>query len=78
MLVNKRYFFELCEYAEAPLIAAEKKVAGEATDETGRFIDPKVFLRKAAIRCMPVTKHQEEILDLLQRIEYIRRTNKRG
>lgn len=78
MLVNKRYFFELCEYIEAPLIATEKKLAGKATDETGRYIDPEVFLRKAAINKMPVTKHQEEILDLLQRVEYIRRANMRG
>ena len=78
MLINKRYFFELCEYAEAPLMTSEKQAAGHASDMTGRFVNPRKFKMLAAERALPLTKHQEEIMDMLERIEYLRRTNKRG
>lgn len=78
MLINKRYFFELCEYAEVPLLTSEKQAAGHASDLTGRYIEPKKFLRLTKERNIPITKHQEEIMDMLQRIEYIRRSNQRG
>ena len=73
--ISKRLFILLCDHIGITLLESEKEILGKCTDETGRKINPFRFIREMEKAGLPLTRHTLEVIEMLIKVEYMRRGN---
>lgn len=77
-MISKRLYLSMCEHIDIPFTQSEWKIVGMSTDETGRFLNTDKYLTEMKRQGQHVTNNQLFVMNVLKRLDEIRRSNKRG